>query len=219
MMFQPEGYWHAVINIGDTIGMTLLARESVTVAQKLRLQHVVRANEVKHKQQSGTDLTKGDLRAFYSGMRKLHRIFPDNALYMEHLAIGYEKAGQRQKGIGLLLKAIDADPYCHLAYIALSQIMIELNRLKEAEEFLLQVRDRIPGLWSLHATYGSFLVNMGRYAEAVSVWKRVTTIKSAMLEVWQELRRAQELSGDIEGAKATRHTIRQMIENKKANQE
>ncbi|KAK7479236.1 hypothetical protein BaRGS_00029484, partial [Batillaria attramentaria] len=209
IIYIPEGYWHAVINIGDTIGMTLLAGKAVTVAQKLRNRDSERDDEIK-KEESGTAQTKGDLKAMYSCARKLHRIFPDNTYAMAQLAYAYKKEGKREKAIGLLLKAVDVDPYFISAHVLLSNIMIELNRLKEAEELLLQVRDRIPGLWSVHATYGSFLVNMGRYAEAVSVFKTATTKKSAKLYVWRKLMGAQQLSGDTEGAKATENTIRKM---------
>nr|KAG5690113.1 hypothetical protein BaRGS_010704 [Batillaria attramentaria] len=133
IIYIPEGYWHAVINIGDTIGMTLLARKPVTVLQKLRKRDWERDDEMKKKKQSGADLTEGDLKATYSSMRKLHRIFPDNTFVMVQLAYAYRKAGQREKAIGLLLKAVDVDPYCAFAHILLSKIMIEATTKKSAK--------------------------------------------------------------------------------------
>ncbi|KAK7474977.1 hypothetical protein BaRGS_00033788 [Batillaria attramentaria] len=125
IIYVPEGYYHAVMNIGDSIGFAVVARGPTTVVQKLT-----------------------------------------------HL----QDTGQHEETVKKLLEAINFDPHNIIPYIILSRKLEKLNRLNEAEEVLLQVRELLPAHGLVHAEYGAFLLRTGRYAEAVPVLKTVSNL-------------------------------------------
>ncbi|KAK7462076.1 hypothetical protein BaRGS_00038524, partial [Batillaria attramentaria] len=141
IFYIPEGYYHAVINIGDTIGMALLTTKHVTVVRHLFDRY--------------------------------------NMEVVVQLAAYYNDVGGKQEEVrDLFMKVIDHDPYNVHAYFSLGTVLARLNQLEEAEEFYLKARKLVPGYDLVHTEYGRFLVNTGRYDEAVHVLKTVSTIIS-----------------------------------------
>ncbi|KAK7474975.1 hypothetical protein BaRGS_00033786 [Batillaria attramentaria] len=130
IIYVPEGYYHAVMNIGDSIGFAVVARGPTTVVQKITDDFIL-------------DLKLG---------------------YAKHL----QDTGQHKETVKKLLEAINFDPHNIIPYIILSRKLEKLNRLNEAEEVLLQVRELLPAHGLVHAEYGAFLLRTGRYAEAVA---------------------------------------------------
>ncbi|KAK7462073.1 hypothetical protein BaRGS_00038521, partial [Batillaria attramentaria] len=209
IFYIPEGYYHAVINIGDTIGMALVALKCVTVVRQLLNRYWNRFSEMMKQGKSPADFTEKQIKTGVSNLRRLRRILPDNIDVMLKLAAYYNDVGGKQQEVrDLLMKVIDHDPYNVYAYCALGTVLARLNQLEEAEEFYLKARKLVPGYDLVHTEYGRFLVNTGRYDEAVHVLKTATTIAPDKETAWSLLRVAQALSGDIDGAKATTEYIK-----------
>ena len=51
--------------------------------------------------------------------------------------------------------------------------VVQLGRYAEAEEALKRAIALSPGVWDVYKDYGMFLLNRGRFAEAVPIFEKV----------------------------------------------
>lgn len=198
ILYLPEGYYHATLNLGDTIAVALQKKKAKMIAEKLSYE----VTEMS-KAPNQTEVNK----KIVDNLTTLREILPGNTEVIMKLGEKYGDLGQHKQALELLQKTIELDPYFVLAYTVLGMNLAKLQRHDEAEVMFQRACELSPGLWDVHKEYGMFLLQRGKYAEAVPVFKRGTVLRPDLLPFWSYLKAAQTESGDVDGAKETQRTI------------
>ncbi|MDH3342657.1 MAG: type IV pilus biogenesis/stability protein PilW [Gammaproteobacteria bacterium] len=91
------------------------------------------------------------------------------------LGVGYLRRGDYKVAEEKLLKAIDQDTDNVVAYTTMAFLMMQLNKLEEAEEYYLAALDIKGNDPDLHNSYGTYLCRAGRINDAMLEFKEAYT--------------------------------------------
>ncbi|KAK7102585.1 uncharacterized protein [Littorina saxatilis] len=210
ILYLPEGFYHATLNIGDTIAVALQNKDPVLIEEKITYE-VTNLVNVLDRPNSDAQIVNSKL---LNKFLKLKELLPESAEVNMKLGDKYGDLDQHEKAIEYLQKAIDLDPYFVLAYTRLGASLSTLKRDDEAEKALKRAVELSPRVWDVYKEYSMFLMYKGRYAEAVPYLKKGAELNPDMMPFWSYLKQAQEKSGDVEGAKKTQEKIDQLTQMK-----
>jgi arylsulfatase A-like enzyme/Flp pilus assembly protein TadD len=115
----------------------------------------------------------------------LKTLLPYHTKWMKAVA-SYSK-GQTEEGIALLKEVVAERKDFDLAYTYLANFYKKQKRMKEAVAVLLDAYRNNPASFRIMSTYGIFLVDAGRFAEAVEVLTRAIALIDFDPEVWNYL--------------------------------
>ncbi|MDH5387940.1 MAG: type IV pilus biogenesis/stability protein PilW [Gammaproteobacteria bacterium] len=87
------------------------------------------------------------------------------------LGVGYLQRGEYQLAQEKLLKAIDQDSNNVVAYTTLAYMMMQVNKMEEAEDYYLDALDIKENDPELRNGYGTLLCRVGRVKEAIDQFK------------------------------------------------
>ena len=88
------------------------------------------------------------------------------------LGVGYLRRGQYEVAQGKLLKAIEQDSKNVVAYTTLAFLMMQKNKMDEAEDYYLEALDIKEDDPELHNSYGTYLCKAGRVNDAMEQFKK-----------------------------------------------
>ncbi|XP_025108459.1 uncharacterized protein LOC112572786 isoform X2 [Pomacea canaliculata] len=158
ILYLPEGFYHATLNIGDTIAVALQKKEAMLLTEKL----FYRLTELNARLSESTSASTEIHKKILDTLLQLRGLLPDSSEVAMKLGEKYGDLGQHQKAVEFLQKAIDLDPYFVLAHTALAKNLASLRRYQEAEDLFLRARALSPELWDVYKEYGMFLLLQGR---------------------------------------------------------
>ena len=115
----------------------------------------------------------------------LKTLLPFHAKWMKAVA-SYSK-GQAEEGIRLLKEIVAERKDFDLAYTYLANFQKKQNRLKEAVSVLLEAYRNNPSSYRIITTYGIFLVDAGRFDEAIGILNKGIALIDYDPEVWNYL--------------------------------
>ena len=87
------------------------------------------------------------------------------------LGVGYLRRGDYEVAQEKLLKAIEQDPDNVVAYTTMAFLLMQINKLEEAEEYYLDALDIKENDPELRNSYGTYLCRAGRTDEAMEQFK------------------------------------------------
>ncbi|MCX6576482.1 MAG: sulfatase-like hydrolase/transferase [Candidatus Aminicenantes bacterium] len=116
-------------------------------------------------------------------------------------AVSAYSKGQVEEGIALLKEIIAERKDFDLAYTHLANFYKKQKRLKDAVSVLLDAYQNNPSSFRIMTTYGIFLVDAGRFDEAVEVLKKGLALIDFDPEVWNYLGVAYWSQGDYDAAR------------------
>ena len=128
----------------------------------------------------------------------LKTLLPYHVKWMRAVA-AYSK-GQAEEGIGLLKDIIAERKDFDLAYTYLANFYKKQMRLKDAVAVLLDAYQNNPASFRIITTYGIFLVDAGRFDEAIAVLKKGLGLIDFDPEVWNYLGVAHWNKGNYDEA-------------------
>jgi Flp pilus assembly protein TadD len=116
-------------------------------------------------------------------------------------AVSAYSRGQIKEGIALLKDIIAERKDFDLAYTHLANFYKKQKRLKDAVSVLLDAYQNNPSSFRIMTTYGIFLVDAGRFDEAVEVLKKGLALIDFDPEVWNYLGVAYWSQGNYDEAR------------------
>lgn len=102
-----------------------------------------------------------------------------------------------------LAKALERDPKCGPACLALGQLLLDQGEPRRAEALFARAVELLPGDAGGHFSLGVLLRSRGRHDAAVKLLRRATELAPRHAESWRELGEAQLLCGDLAGAEVS----------------
>jgi type IV pilus assembly protein PilF len=87
------------------------------------------------------------------------------------LGVGYLRRGQYEIAQEKLLKAIELDPKNVDAYTTMAFLLMQIDKMEEAEEYYLDALDIKGNDPELHNGYGTYLCRVGRVDDAMAQFK------------------------------------------------
>ncbi|MCK5002449.1 MAG: type IV pilus biogenesis/stability protein PilW [Gammaproteobacteria bacterium] len=87
------------------------------------------------------------------------------------LGVGYLRRGDYKVAEQKLLKAIEQDPDNIVAYTTMAFLMMQVNKMEEAEEYYLEALDIKENDPELRNGYGTYLCRVGRTDDAMEQFK------------------------------------------------
>ncbi|XP_060593722.1 uncharacterized protein LOC132748180 isoform X2 [Ruditapes philippinarum] len=207
ILYLPESTYHGTINLGDTIAIGIQKKEAVTTVEKLfyderKIEESMRGKDETEKQKLKLQQVKI--------VEKLVQLLPDNAEVQMKLGSQYADIREYEKARHHTRQAIKLDKHFVIAVLNLAGMEFKIGNLEEADQLYRHAKEMNPNLWDVYAQYGDFLVNSGRARDAVHIYRKGTELEPDTLPFWQQLRYAQQISGDSEGAKETGKVIDKM---------
>jgi arylsulfatase A-like enzyme/Flp pilus assembly protein TadD len=115
----------------------------------------------------------------------LKTLLPYHTKWMK--AVSAYSKGQAEEGISLLKEIIAERKDFDLAYTYLANFYKKQRRLKEAVSVLLEAYQHNPSSFRIISIYGIFLVDAGRYEEAVGILTKGIALIDFDPEVWNYL--------------------------------
>jgi arylsulfatase A-like enzyme/Flp pilus assembly protein TadD len=128
----------------------------------------------------------------------LKTLLPYHAKWMKAIA-SYSK-GQTEEGIALLREIVAERKDFDLAYTYLANFYKKQKRLKEAVSVLLEAYRNNPSSFRIITTYGIFLVDAGRFDEAIEILNKGIALIDYDPEVWNYLGVAYWSKGNFDEA-------------------
>lgn len=191
ILYLPEGFYHATLNIGDTVAVSLQKKQATLESEKLFYE-------------TGTGPNHMQLLNIYLQLRE---ILPANTEVAYKLGEQYGEVGQHQDAVDLLQDVVRVDPFFVLAWTSMGNNLVKLGKFAEAEQAFRRAVHLSPRLWDVYRHYGTYLLERGRYAEAIPVLTKGTELLPPQNLFWSYLKFAQEQTGDVEGAKRSQQII------------
>lgn len=102
-----------------------------------------------------------------------------------------------------LAKAIERDPNCGAAYLALGRLLLDQGEPRRAEALFARAVELVPEDASGQFALGVLLRSRGRHDAAVEPLGKATLLRPRHAESWRELGEAQLLCGDLEAAEVS----------------
>lgn len=97
----------------------------------------------------------------------------------------FDVALQKQSNSELILHKDEENIHENAVLISKSQCLIDLNRINDAIDTLLQMNDDGPHIYEKYITLGKLYLNLGQYQKAINVYRNLTsTITPDNAQTW-----------------------------------
>jgi DNA-binding winged helix-turn-helix (wHTH) protein/tetratricopeptide (TPR) repeat protein len=136
-----------------------------------------------------------------------------------HLALGdfYRVSGHSVQAIIEYQRVSLQDPTNAAAWYGLAQTYLDGGSVGDAEQAFLRVLELKPDCADAHNAYVVYLLNEGRYVEALSNARVLVRLDNERVSSYEHLARALFMNGEFNGAiKASREVLRRDIEHRDA---
>ncbi|XP_050411586.1 uncharacterized protein LOC126826653 isoform X1 [Patella vulgata] len=194
MLYLPESMYHSTINLGHTVAIGIQKIQAVSQIEKL----FYKDNKLER---------QGLIVERLSILKKLYQLIPENAEV--HLKLGsvYEDLSDIKTAEKYYQQAIDIDPFFLVAILNMARVKSKLNEKDVADTMFRKVIKMNPNMWDSYAAYGSFLIELQKFQEALLIFKKGCELQPNMHPFWDYLRYCQESVGDWEGAKHSKEKM------------
>ncbi|CAH1254079.1 JMJD8 [Branchiostoma lanceolatum] len=205
VVYIPQNFFHAVLNIGDTVAMSFADRDplkSDSSAEEVSsfLQYVklvgegAVAAEMRHKLNARLEQILRKLKASPWGIPLMHEVHGS-----------YELLRQRPRGAMALFQAsITADPFRLSAYTLLAHAHVALEQHDKAEGAYLSALHLHRTSHSVWLEYGRFLEQRGNLTAAEQAYKKALIVRPRWAWLYQLLARVQAKLGKKKDLKITK---------------
>ncbi|XP_055882037.1 uncharacterized protein LOC106054114 isoform X2 [Biomphalaria glabrata] len=205
ILYLPEGMYHATLNLGDTIALAIQKKNATTEIEKLSYEATRLNNLMSEISEDDSDKAINmKLREIYERTLEL---YPDNAEAHHKLGLALFNMGLYRDALPQFMKAIKLDPYFVLAYIHMAKSLAKLRDYVKADVVFQKAIEISPNLWDNYKEYGEFLLQQGRPAHALPIYKKGTELMPELTPFWHYYKHCQQQVGDIEGAKQSEQII------------
>ncbi|XP_076468981.1 uncharacterized protein LOC143299581 [Babylonia areolata] len=211
ILYLPEGFYHATLNIGDTVAVAMQKKQPTLVAEKLTYQVTALSKELEKQNVDKKAVRQKLLDTFL----KLRELLPGSSEVAMKLGEQYGELGHHRRAVDLTGRHHGPllCPGLHRSGEQPGQCeALVLGRVEEAEAALTRAVKLSPEAWDVYKDYGVYLMKAGRYAEAIPVLSKGAALNPALIPFWSYLKAAQQHTGDTEGARHTQAKIDQLTQ-------
>ncbi|KAI8517102.1 hypothetical protein Bbelb_056830 [Branchiostoma belcheri] len=207
ILYLPEGYYHSVLNIGETVSIKMTRKDASTNLGRWFFEGNRNADrlvdpEYKHKEQA----REGQVHVF----KKLHELLPDNTEVMLRYSQALADVDRTKEAKQLNQRVIETDPFFVHAYLSLAQMYTELGFLGQAEILFKAAIRMNPKCWDSYAQYGDFLLNRaGKGKDAAKIYGKGVEVRPDMKAFYLRLLQSQQRARLTGAAKETAKLIKE----------
>ncbi|XP_077988437.1 uncharacterized protein LOC144442935 [Glandiceps talaboti] len=232
ILYLPESFYHATLNIGDTIAVGIQKINAATEIEKL----FYRAKDLDFLQ-NDKSLSKDErhklLMENVECFEELHRLLPGtsrlhivwnklndliNSMHLLYIPIFVESSEvlcrlgfavynlnhSSNTAIKITEQAVEKDPYFVVAILNIAEYYKDVGDTEKAEEQYIRAKEVNPRYWQIYADYGDFLAALGRSKDAAEMYLVGTKLEPGMMPFWARLSDQQYKNGDLEAAAKSR---------------
>lgn len=128
---------------------------------------------------------------------------PDNVDAQYFLGLTYERTAQKAEALARYQRAAELDPANPQYAVAAAEMLIDLDRPEEAEQFLLSRSDRLEHSAGVRQTLGHIAAMRGDADRAVALFTEAQLLAPADAGIREDLARAQMAAGQFAEAEYT----------------
>ncbi|KAL4226395.1 hypothetical protein ACF0H5_014378 [Mactra antiquata] len=210
ILYLPESWYHGTINLGDTVAIGIQKKEANTHIEKLFYREGKVAKTLRNKNRTEKlNIMKERLKI----LEEILHLLPDSAEVNMKVGTMYKDIGNLHEAKRFTDRALELDQNFVVALLNLAGIESQLGNMEAAIEHYKQSELIAPNLWDVYAQYGDFLLNNGQASEAVVIYKKGTVLEPDFLPLWTQLRHAQLMAEDKQGAESSLKEINRIKNN------
>ncbi|KAL5013202.1 hypothetical protein ScPMuIL_007472 [Solemya velum] len=190
ILYLPEGFYHATINLADTLGISIHDTVPTEESQVLFSKDT---GLDKRLQESKPQERYGITKQRKENIDQLLLLHPWNTEALLRAGRIYHDSGMYNESIRFLRDAIDRDPQFLMAQLHLAIIYNQHGESELAEELFKRILNLNHYFWETYFTYGAFLQQHQRLEEAVEMAKRGVEIQPLSTQLLEMLMNTQKL--------------------------
>ncbi|CAH1240090.1 JMJD8 [Branchiostoma lanceolatum] len=207
ILYLPEGYYHSVLNIGETVSIKTKRKDASTNLGRWFFEGNRNDDRLVDPQyKSKEQAREGQVHVF----KKLHELLPENAEVMLRYSQALADVDRTKEAKQLNQRVIEADPFFVQAYLSLAQMYTELGFLGQAEILFKAAIRMNTKCWDAYAQYGDFLLNRaGKGKDAAKIYQKGVEARPDMKAFYLRLLQAQQRARQTGAVKETTKLIQE----------
>ncbi|CAH1783551.1 unnamed protein product, partial [Owenia fusiformis] len=212
IFYVPEGYYHATLNIGNTIAVGIQKLEAMTNSEKLFYKHGYLQDVLQNGTLSEAEVHR-NLKLQEETLLRLNKMFPGNTEILFKLARVYNKKGDTETAISYYTEVIDRDVYFICAYIELAAIFTKKKDYSKTELYYTKALTLNPNNWDVHAYFGDYFYERANWKKASEMYRKGIKLRPQMSQFWQRLAIVEGYQGNQDAAYEAEEVYETLVAN------